>query len=534
MHARISGQRRLPMPRIPSHPESFGPRAASALALGVILLAGCGSPANDPKVANELVVALDNAPMNLDPRVGTDSASGRAFEVFLNGLVSKDPRGNVIPALAESWEVSEDGRRYRFHLRPDVVFHDGHQLTSADVVFTFSTILDGSVPTPKRGSLAQVEKIEAVDDLTVDFHLSESSGAILINFTEFMGIIPVGSASEEFNKNPIGTGPFQVVERGIDHVAFTAFDESWQGRPVIDRLVLRAIPDSTVRALELRKGSVQLLVNGLPPDLVADYRDNPEFEVIETPGSNYAYLGFNLETEYLGDAAVRRAIALGLDRQRLIDTLWQGLAVATETMMPEGHWARNEGIELIPYDPAGARTVLDEAGYTDPDGDGPEPRFRLTYKTSTDETAVLQAQVVQAMLAEVGIAIDIRSYEFATFYGDIKSGNFEMFSLRWMGVVDPDIYRLTLHSDSFPPNGANRGRYSNPEFDRLIDAGARELDSASRRPFYVDAQEILADELPYVSLYTKVNVAVYRAGLRGYENYLSGEFLSFGSLEWAR
>ena len=479
-------------------------------------------------------MGLDAAPMNLDPRIGTDAVSGRTFEVFLNGLITKDPRGNVIPALAESWSVSPDGRRYRFHLRPGVVFHDGRALTSKDVAFTLRSILDGTVTSAKRGSLAEIERIEEIDDLTVDIHLSEPSGAILINFTEFIGIVPAGSDSEAFNRQPIGTGPFRIVERGPDHVALEAFEDSWQGRPAIDRIVLRAIPDSTVRALELRKGSVQLLVNGLPPDLVGEYRTNPEFEVVETPGSNYAYLGFNLEAEFLDDPAVRRAIAHGLDRQRLIDTLWRGLAVATETMMPEGHWARNEEIQLIPYDPAAARRLLDEAGHVDPDGPGPEPRFRLTYKTSTDETAMLQAQVIQAMLAEIGIGIDIRSYEFATFYGDIKSGNFEMFSLRWMGVIDPDIYRLTLHSRSFPPDGANRGRYHNPEFDRLIDEGARALDPESRRPFYLEAQKILVEDLPYVSLYTKVNVAVHRAGLLGYENYLSGEFLSFGSLSWSR
>ena len=201
--------------------------------------------------------------------------------------------------------------------------------------------------------------------------------------------------------------------------------------------------------------------------------------------------------------------------------------------MPSGHWARAEDLEPMERDLDAAKELLDAAGYPDPDGSGPEKRLRLTYKTSTNEDSVLQAQIVQAMLAMVGIDIEIRSYEFATFYTDIKQGNFQLYSLTWTGVLDPHIYNLVLHSQSVPPDGANRNRFQNADFDRLIDAGARLADPAERRPYYVEAQQILAEELPYVSLYHKVNVGIMPADLEGYRNYLSGELYSLKQLRWA-
>lgn len=483
---------------------------------------------------NRLVVALESAPINLDPRVGTDQASSRVFEVMLNGLVTKDTKGNLLPDLAESWEILDGGRRYRFPLRSGVRFHDGRELSAADVIWTFQSILDGTVVSPKRGAFQRLERVEAVDDLTVDFVMSEPFGAMLVNLTSFLGIVPQGMDPESFNRQPVGTGPFRLVERHPDHLVFEAFEDHWRGRPRLDVLELREIPDATVRALELQKGSVQLVVSDLAPDVLPLFRQNPSFKVVEDPGSKYSYLGINFEDPILTRTEVRRAMALALDRQRLVDTLWRGLGIVTETVIPLGHWARHNDLEPIPYDPEAARRLLDEAGFPDPDGEGPQSRLALTYKTSTDETALLQAQVIQAMLAEVGIAIEIRSYEFATFYSDIKKGNFQIFSLTWTGIIDPDFFSLILHSKSIPPAGANRGRYRNAEFDRMVDEGARRTNPEERRPFYLRAQEIMANDLPYISLFNRVNFAVMPAQLEGYRNYPSSELYSLKNVKWRR
>jgi peptide/nickel transport system substrate-binding protein len=505
---------------------------APALALA-LALAGCGpSPPPRPPADNSLTVALESAPIHLDPRIATDQASSRVFELVFDGLVTKDESGDFVPALAESWEALDGGARWRFRLRPGVRFHDGSTFDAGDVVWTFGTLLDGTVTSSKRGAFAFLERVVAVDPATVDFVLSEPYGALLPNLTSYLGIVPEGAAPESMNRAPVGTGAFRFVSRTADTVELAAFDGAYRGRPSLDRVILREIPEATVRVLELRKGSVQLVVNALPPDVVPLFRADARFNVPTSIGANYAYLGLNLTDPLLGDLRVRRALALALDREQLVRTLWRGLGVVTETLLPPGNWARNDDLAPTPFDPEAARRLLDEAGHGDPDGDGPAPRLRLTYKTSTDETSVLQAQILQSMWRKIGVDVEIRSYEFATFYADIKRGNFQLFSLTWTGIVDPDIYMLVLHSQRAPPSGSNRGRYVNLRFDSLVEQGARLADRSLRRPLYLEAQAIVAHDLPYLSLFTKVNVAVLPAGLSGYRHFPSGELYSLRSMAW--
>lgn len=511
-------------------------RAAAASSVGTLAFVGiaaCG-PAPPPArpADNSVTVALESAPLQLDPRLATDQASSRVFELILNGLITKEPAGNFIPDLAESWEVLADGQRWRFRLRDGVRFHDGTLFDAADVAWTFNSLLDGTVASSKRGAFAFLERVEIVDPRTVDFVLSQPYGALLPNLTSYLGIVPSGRSPETMNREPIGTGAFRVVGRSPDTVELAAFDEHFRGRPVLDRVILREIPEATVRVLELRKGSAQLVVNALPPDVVPVFERDARFAVPKATGANYVYVGLNLTDPALAEPRVRRALLLALDRELLVRTLWRGLGVVTETLLPPGNWARDDELPQTPCDPAAARRLLDEAGFPDPDGEGQEPRLRLLFKTSTDETALLQAQILQSMWRQVGVEIEIRSHEFATFYDDIKRGAFQLYTLTWTGIADPDLYMLILHSARVPPAGSNRGRYSNPRFDRAIEAGARLADPTARRPFYLEAQRIAARDLPYLSLFTKVNVAVHPRGLVGYRHYPSGELYALREMRW--
>ena len=520
----------------PGSPRPAGRAAlavAGALFAGLLAAPGCARRTGPSVPAEDVVVVgRTSAAMNLDPRVGTDAASEEAADLLYDGLLAKRPDGDLVPALAERWEVLDGGLRYRFRLREGVVFHDGRRLTSADVAWTFRSIADGTVATAKRAAFAQLAHAEAVDGRTVDLHLSEPYASFPVELT--LGIVPEGTMPDEIGRRPVGTGPFRFVSRSPERLVLAAFDRCWSGRPRLDRVELAEIPDATVRALALLKGSVHLVVNDLPPDVVPRFRADPAFRVVEGPSGDYAYLGFNLRDPVLSDVRVRRAVALAIDRERLVATLWRGLGEVTETMMPPGHWARDESLEPRPHDPAAARRLLDAAGYPDPDGPGPRPRLRLELKTSTSETYALQAQVIQAMLAEVGIELAVVTREFATFYEDVKRGSFQMFTLLRTSIVDPNIYQLTLHSASVPPAGQNRGFWSNPRFDRLIDRANLVTDRAARRPLYVEAQRIAARELPYVSLFFKRNVAVMPAELRGFETYVSGSLRSVPELWWDR
>jgi len=503
--------------------------------LGFLVLAGC-SVSFDPEWPEDdiLVLAQTNAPTHLDPRVGTDAASGKIAQLVFNGLVTKDPRGNLIPDLAESWEVLDEGRRWRFHLRTGVIFHDGSTFSAEDVVWTFGSITDGTVSTLKAAAFERIQELVAVDDHTVDFVLDEPFGSFLVDLTPAQGIVPAGTLPDAMGAHPVGTGPFRFVSQTPETVTLARFEGHWAGAPHLQKVVVREIPDSTVRALEMMKGTVQLVINDLPPDLIPLFRKHPSYRVAEDPSAVYTYLGLNLRDPILSDVRVRRALAHGIDRQLLVATLWRGLGIVTETVLPPGLWARNEHLEPYDYDPARARALLDEAGYPDPDGDGPAVRFTLEYKTSTTEEYVLQAQIIQRMLAEVGIGIEIRSMEFATFYQDIGQGNFQMFSLNRFGAIDPNIYSLILHSANVPPQGQNRGFYHNAEFDRLVDTAARLTDPEERRPLYLRVQEIFRDDLPYISLYTRETVAVLPSSLVGYVNYPLGELFSLKEVFWDR
>jgi peptide/nickel transport system substrate-binding protein len=183
------------------------------------------------------------------------------------------------------------------------------------------------------------------------------------------------------------------------------------------------------------------------------------------------------------------------------------------------------GLPTYPYDPAKAKQLLDQAGMRDPDGDGPQPRFTLVFKTSTDTEANLRAQMIQQMLQQVGIKVDIQTSEFGTFLDDVAKGKFQLYSLSRNGIADPDFYYVIFHSKNIPPEGQNRGYYSNPKVDDLIAQGRATFDRNKRREIYAQIQRIVQEDLPYISLYHQINVAVMDKDLQGYTMYPAGFWL---------
>jgi peptide/nickel transport system substrate-binding protein len=204
--------------------------------------------------------------------------------------------------------------------------------------------------------------------------------------------------------------------------------------------------------------------------------------------------------------------------------LRRGLAKPAVGILPPVSWAFEPGVFQFTHDVAKAQALLEEAGYPDPDGDGPAPRLRLTLKVSTNEFIRLQAAVIQQDLKQAGIELDVRSYEFATLYADVLKGNFQLFTLQWVGVSDPDMLRRVFHSKQMPPSGFNRGYYENAEVDRLIDQATAAPSDDERRRLFSEAQRVIAEDAPYISLWTKTNVAVSRTGIEGVKLTPSAEF----------
>jgi len=500
-------------------------RPASCLLL-VALVAGCAKkPAPDT-----LVMIIESSPANLDPRVGTDAQSERIDALLFDGLVNRDEHFNLTPGLAERWEIP-DPVTYVFHLRRGVRFSDGRPLTARDVKWTLDSILTGKVLTPKAGSYRLIDHIDAPDDATVIFHLKEPYSPLLWNLSNpAIGIVPAGSGGD-FNQHLAGSGPFRLVRLEQDKEVVIERNLAYWGTPArVERVRFAIVPDTTTRALELRKGSADVEINALTADMVVAIEKQKQLEVIRSPGTTYAYLAFNLRDPILKDVRVRQAIAYAIDRWPMIHYLWRDMARPASSVLPPSSWAYDGDVRTYPHDPARARQLLDAAGYPERNG----VRFHLTMKTSTEESTRLMAAVLQQQLREAGIALDIRTFEFATFYSDVQRGAFELFSLRWVGGnEDPDIFENIFSSHSFPPKRANRGYYSNPRVDELIDDARSTIDRERRKQDYDQIQRITAEELPYVNLWYFDNVLVHSGRVRNLQVGSAGnyDFLKSAVLE---
>jgi peptide/nickel transport system substrate-binding protein len=488
--------------------------------LSLLVVPSCTQAPPEPGI---VTVAIYTSPNNLDPRYGTDAVSARAHQLLFSNLVMLDDKMLVAPALASSWET-RDYQIYRFKLRQGVRFHDGHELTAKDVVYTYRNILDPKSSSPFRGGFQLVESVSAIDPYTVEFVLKEPTGSFLVNLVA-VRIVPDG-AGRDLREHPVGTGPYQFVRYLVDdRLELRAFPEYFEGLPRNRGVVLKVVPDDIMRALELRKKTADLVVNDIAPD-IAYQLQKEGMQLHRFPGSNYQYLGFNMRDPILQDVRVRHAIGYSIDRLAIVEYLRRGLAVPAVSLIPPASWAFEPNQFDFTYDPDQARRLLDEAGYRDPDGDGPQYRFTLSLKVSNTEFNRLQSAVIQQYLRDVGINLDLRTYEFATLYADIIKGNFQMYTLQWAAgaSADPDILRRVFHSQQVPPAGFNRGHLKDELLDRLIEEATLATTMPERRTLYGRVQQRIAELAPYISLWYETNIAIADPQIKGVHLTPQGDF----------
>jgi peptide/nickel transport system substrate-binding protein len=516
----------------------------AGLFVGALLaLIGCHG---SPRPPSTIVVIIESSPNNLDPRQGTDAQSEHVGPLIFDALVKKDTHYNLAPWLATSWEEQLDpltgSEEWVFHLRDGVHFQNGQPLEAADVVWTIESLIDprlAGLISAKSGNFAAVDRVEARDRLTVVVHMKRPDAGLLFNLSDgLFGVVPRGAGSD-FGLHPVGSGPYRFVSQVQDkEVVLERSPGCWSEQlsvdgeppqPQIQRLQFDVVPDTITSALELQKGSADAASNVLTPDMVYALRNAPGVQTATGPGSNVWYLNFNVQDPALRDKRVRQAVALAIDKPAIMAALWRGHARLANSLLPPGQWARADDAELAqyPHDPARAAALLQAAGY--PAGkDG--VRVRLELKISTDEVTRLLAAVLQQQLRAAGIAVNIRSAEFGTFYSDVTHGVFQMYILKWVGSnEDPDIFRYMVSSGSFPPKGANRGHYVNPRVDALLAQAATETGPAAevearRRAEYVEVQKILADEMPSIPLWYPDNEVVHTERLQRVVSQGDGNF----------
>jgi peptide/nickel transport system substrate-binding protein len=497
----------------------FPRRLLIVLALLSLISIGCGHSKPDP---NTVTMLIESSPTNLDPRIGTDAQSQHIYPLIFDSLVRRNEHFGLDPWLAERWEAP-DMTTLVFHLHTGVHFQDGRPMTSRDVKWTLDSILNGTVVTIKAGAYRNISNVETPDEKTVVIHMKEPDPALLWNLCDGgFGVVPYGSG-RDFWRHPIGSGPYRFVSQQTDRdVVLERAASYWGPMPHIERIRFAVVPDATTQALELQKGSADVAVNALTPDMIHALSRDSDLMIEDGPGTRLNYIVFNVRDPILKDARVRQAIAQAINRPLIIHSLLRDQARMAESLLPPQHWAWSGDTEMHPYDPAKANALLDAAGYLrGPNG----VRFHLGMKTSTDETVRLLSVIVQQQLAQIGIALDLRSYEFATFYADLVKGTFQMAPSRWIGGNEqPDIFHYAYSKASFPPHGSNRGFYSNHELDALLDDAAATSDQARQREDYVKVQQILARDLPSINLWYLDTVVVHNKRLQSVTASPSGNF----------
>lgn len=512
--------------RAPKPPQLTLGRARIATALTVLFLASLlgacgGSPHRAP---GEVVFLIESNPANLDPRFATDGQSQRIGALLFSGLLEKDAEMNLHGDLAESWETP-DPLTYIFHLKQGVKFHDGRPLTSRDVKATLEFIRNPANKSPKRGSFTRIASIETPDPETVVFRLKEPAASFLWDMEKLAVSIVPADAGSDFGRHPVGSGPFQFVRQSQDEeVVLRRNPEYFRANecpeakrtsgkcPEAAELVkFRVVTDQIVRALELRKGTADVEMSSLSSDMIPVLAKQKDLEVSERPGTNYSYLGLNLEDSILRHRDTRQALAYATDRAALVNYLLRGQARLASGILPPNHWAYEPDVRTYPYDPAAAERLLDAAGFPRK-ADG--KRFHLTLKISTEEQARLIGAALQEQWSKIGVDLEVRPLELATLIDDLTKGNFQVSYLRWIGANnDPGVFELVFSSKRIPPDGRNRGRYRNPRVDELADQIRTEMDREKRKALCREAQKILAEDVPYISLWYVDVISVHRREL---------------------
>ena len=500
-------------------------RTLHVFALAALLLAG-GAFAQ-----KTLTIVRPSDPVALDPQLETTAPGSWVFSQILEPLITLNQDMEIEPRLATSWEFV-DPTRLRFTLRQGVTFSDGTPFDAEAVKFTWDRAFTSDPPGRWKALAGPVTGIEVVDAHTVDVVSSIPYGPMLLVMTmPYTGIVSPTAATAlgaDFSRAPVGTGPFKFVEwRPNDQIVLEANDSYWRGRPALDRVVFRTVPEEGARMLELRTGGADMVLLPTPSELPGLEAD-PNFDVEGAPGVGVFYLAFNLDRPAVADVRVRQAVAHAIDRELIVDAILEGGGVLATSVIGEPVFGYKDMnlLELYPYDPERARELLMEAGYTqDADGmmrDASGAVLTLAALPSNGRSLKDReiAEALQAFLREVGIEATLDLFDWATTFGLMRGAtlDYDLNSFTWFTTTADADYTMYSNyvSTELPPASWNRWRYANPQVDEWLKAARASLDPAERATLYGLVQDQLAIDLPAIPLYGSFEVAALSAKVTGY------------------
>jgi len=507
------------------------------LRVGALILAMCLIGLSSTALAQlgRITIAMEAEPNSLDPGTYNGVNAERVIRRIFEGLTAIEPGGtDVIPALAESWEISEDGLNYTFHLRPGVSFHDGTPLTAEAVAFSLERTIKEEHPLYATATwgyapvwLGGIADTEVIDDHTLRVTLKQPDASFLAKLS-LPGslIISPAAASEDpqgFARNPVGTGPF-VFDRWEpgSNIVLKRFEDHWADLDQPAEVVYRWIAEDQSRVAALLSGEADLIVP-VPADFAPLLRSNPAVTVLQHPGIHVWYLGLNTERGPTADTNVRKALAHAVDRAQITDHILNGTAIIADSPLVPDSWAYEENVSRYDYDPVRARELLAEAGWTDSDGDGFLDKdgevltlsFWMPASGSGMQKPVEMSTFIADEWRKLGIRVETQVLEWGTYLQSLRSGEFHVFANSFMPeTVDPDITFSFLYASSSIPS-PNRMRFSNARVDELIELGRTTVDQAARAEFYREALRIITDQVPTIFIDHDIQTVATRAGIEG-------------------
>jgi len=510
--------------------------------LSVAFLFSCFNLGFAKDYGDAIVVGAIGDARTLVPILASDSASADICAEVFNGLVKYDKDLNLVGDLAENWDIKDGGLSIIFHLRKNVFWHDGHPFSAQDVEFTYQKLVDPNVRTPYSGDFERIKSLQVLDDYTVKVTYKEPFAPGLSSWG--MPIIPKHILEKEdfnntlFSRNPIGTGPYKFKSwQPQEKIELESNHNYFERRPCIDRYIYRIIPDDATIFLELQTQGVDL--TGLSPLQYTRQTDTPFFKKyyrkFRLPSFGYTYLGYNLNNPKFKDKRVRQALNYAVDKQEIINVVLLGLGkVATGPFMPDS-WGYNDKVAASPFNPAKARELLKEAGWSDTNGDGwvdkEGENFEFTIITNQgNEERIKVAQIIQRRLKDIGIKVKIKVVEWSVFLTEfIEKKDFEAVLLGWSMGRDPDNYDI-WHSSKIKPGEFNFISYKNDEVDKLLVDARRTFDQEKRKVCYHKIHAILYDEEPYMFLYIPDSLVIVNSRFQGIKPAAIG--ISYNFIDW--
>lgn len=520
-----------------------------------LALAGCAPEQNEPSInyaaeypvqeGGTLIDAMMAEPSGLIAMIAGESAASAVASNIFNALLKYDKNLELEGALAQSWEISPDQRTITFHLKPGMKWADGEPLTSADALFTWQLVTDDDTRTPYGADFKLVQKAEAPDPLTFRITYAQPYAPALDSWAG-LHILPKHILQGQdinttaFARNPVGSNYYKLDQwRSGERISLVRNPYATQGEANIERLVSRFIPDVASQFLELLAGNIDYM--GLNPIQYARIFParpdlNKKIALYKELGNSYTYLGFNLRHKPFDDIRVRKAINYAIDKQEIIDGVLLGLGEPVSSPYKPGTRWTNPDLEPYPYNVAKAKALLQEAGFADHDDDGILDRegkpLAFEILTNQNKQREMSAVLIQRRLKEIGIDVQIRVLEWASFVGRyIKTGDFDVVLLGWGLSLDPDQYSI-WHSSQQEPGQFNFIGYSNPRVDALLEQGRLELDPDKRMKIYHEFAEILLEDSPVVYLFAGYGLPAIHRRVKGIPDPAPPAGIGYNSHEW--